>query len=127
MTNVINVPGWATRPAFSDAVLAQNTLYASGQVSIDGDGNVVGAGDPRAQVEQIFENLRKVLDAAALTLADVVILRCFLTDADNYPHYAAVKGGLFPHDPPAGTAIIVKGLLLPDLLFEVEAVAVRKS
>jgi enamine deaminase RidA (YjgF/YER057c/UK114 family) len=113
------------RPAFSDAILAGDTLYVSGQVALDPDGELVGADDPLAQAEQCFVNLGRVLASAGMTFDDVVALRCYLVTLDAYPDYAAVKQRLFTKSPPAGTAFLVAGLLLPGLLLEVEAVAVR--
>ena len=51
---------------------ATRTVYISGQIAYDKDGKVVGAGDMKAQAEQVFENLETALTAAGATFADVV-------------------------------------------------------
>jgi len=76
-----------------------------------------------AQARQCFANIEAVLQLAGATLDDVVALRCYLVDAEYYQAYAGVKNALFDANPPCGTAVIVKGLLSPDFLMEVEAVA----
>lgn len=124
MKRTINL---ANRPAFSDAVVIDRTVYLSGQIAIDSEGNLVGAGDPVAQAEQCFHNIEQLLATMGGSLADIVILRCFLTDPSAYSGYATVKQRLFTDSPPAGTAVVVAELLVPGALFEVEATAVLPS
>jgi enamine deaminase RidA (YjgF/YER057c/UK114 family) len=68
------VNGYSHAVAFSG-----RTVAVSGQVPADREGRVVGAGDPAAQVRQVFDNLTAVLAAAGATMADVVKLTVFLT------------------------------------------------
>jgi enamine deaminase RidA (YjgF/YER057c/UK114 family) len=96
----------------------------SGQLALS-DGVLVGKGDPAAQVRQCFANISAALALAQAQLSDVVKLTCFLTDASVYPAYAEIKATLFQDQPPAGTAVLVAGLLVPGALLEVEAVAFR--
>jgi reactive intermediate/imine deaminase len=112
-------------PAFSQAVLAGNTLYISGQIAVNDNGDLVGRKYGHAQAEQCFANLDSVLRAAGMSMSDVVKLTCFLVDVNDYPAYAEVKRRYLSADKPAGTAVIVSALLVPDALFEVEAVAVK--
>ena len=79
--------------------------------------------DPTAQARQCFDNIAAVLAEAGASLADIVSLRCFLTDKSAYQGYAEVKGMLFQKEAPASTTVIINALLVPDLLMEVEAVA----
>lgn len=120
-----NPPGLAFE-GMSQAVAAGSLVVVSGQVALR-EGKVVGVGDAAAQAEQCFANLAAALQQTGAAMADVLLLRCYLTDADSYPAYAAVKNRLFRDRPPCGTAVIVKALLLPDLLIEVEALAVRRE
>jgi enamine deaminase RidA (YjgF/YER057c/UK114 family) len=115
-----------TFPGMSQAVRVGDQVHVSGQVAFDEHGEIVGPGDPAAQAEQCFRNLRAVLAAAGAGPADVVSLRCFLVDPAAYPAYADAKGRFLAGVtvPPAGTGVIVAGLLVPGLLMEVEAVAV---
>lgn len=59
------------------------TIYISGQVSLDRAGAVVGAGDLRAQTQQVFENLRLALDAVGATFRDVVKMNVYMLDASQ--------------------------------------------
>lgn len=111
---------------YSHAVSAQGrTLYVSGQVALDPEGNVVGAGDAQAQLEQVFRNLDAVLAGAGASMRDVVKLTLFLKDINDLPAFRTVRDTyLDPARPPASSAVQVVALALPDLLVEVEAVAV---
>lgn len=104
------------------ATRAGDWVTVSGQLAFK-DGKLVGAGDAQAQAAQCFGNLSTALSLAGATLADVVKLTCYLTDINAYAGYAAVKSNLFASNPPAGTAVIVAGLLVPGALLEVEALA----
>src|ERR1700682_4487270 len=56
------------------------TVYISGQIALDRDGNVVGQGDMKAQAEQVFKNLQAALDAAGAKFSDVVKMNMYTTD-----------------------------------------------
>lgn len=112
-------------PAFSQAVQAGPWLVVSGQVPTR-DGVLVSA-DPLAQARQCFANIAAVLGEAGATFADVVKLTCFLTDPAAYPAYAEAKREAVGSAAPAGTGVIVAGLLVPGAVMEVEALAFRDS
>jgi enamine deaminase RidA (YjgF/YER057c/UK114 family) len=110
--------------SMSPATRAGELLFVSGQVALDESGAVVGLDDPRAQVEQVFANLDRVLAHAGSDLSRLVHLTAFITDASVYPPYAEVKSRLFRDlAAPSSTAVVVTALLHPGLLIEVEAVA----
>jgi enamine deaminase RidA (YjgF/YER057c/UK114 family) len=113
--------------AISQAVRAGDVIAVSGQVALGADGRVVGEADSYAQAEQTFDNLEAVLHAAGAGLDDIISLTCYLVGPEHYPAYAAVRARrLGPHRP-AGTAVIVAGLLDPRFLMEVQALAVVPS
>lgn len=110
--------------SMSPSTRAGELLFVSGQVACDESGAVVGIDDPRAQVEQVFVNLHRVLTEAGADLSSLVHLTAFVTDASVYPPYADVKSRLFRDlAAPSSTTVVVKALLHPGLLIEVEAVA----
>ena len=111
-------------PSISQGIRVGDTVYVSGQVAFDGNGEIVGVGDAAAQAEQCFKNLAAVLEAAGASLADVIKLTNYFTSADYFPAYREVKQRLFPKDPPASTGVVVAALLHPDFMMEVEAVAI---
>jgi reactive intermediate/imine deaminase len=112
---------------YSDAVLAGDTLYVSGLVAINAAGVVVGEDDPVEQTRQIFRNLKLVLDAAGATPADVVKVTIFMKDVDDRAAINPVRKEFFGRHRPASTLVEVSALVLPELLLEIEAIAVVSS
>lgn len=108
---------------YSPGMKAGNLLFISGQVASGADGKIVGVGDAAKQAEQVFKNLSAVLEAAGASLQDVVKITCFLAGREHYAAYAAARAKHFPKEPPASTTVIAAGLVGPEMLVEVEAVA----
>jgi reactive intermediate/imine deaminase len=100
------------------------TLYVSGQIAVDRTGAVVGAGDMGAQSRQVFENLRAALEAGGATFDHVVKMTVFVTEMTDIQAFRDVRAGYLTGTPPASTLVQVAGLARPELLVEVEAVAV---
>jgi len=123
---IINPPSMAAPRGYSYAVKKSGTpVYISGQVAIDGKGQVVGENDAEAQVEQVFRNLRSVVEAAGGTLDDIVSLHIYVTDAGYRPAVAAARERHFKAgEYPASTYLVVSALAVPQLLVEIEATAV---
>ena len=110
---------------YSHAVQAGDTLYIAGQVAQDADGNLVGAGDIDAQVAQVWQNLKAVLAYAGGSVEDIVKITSFVTDLAYRPALAAARETVFPHGRyPASTFLVVQSLARPELLVEIEAIAV---
>lgn len=122
-------PGWAWTRKFniSAGVKLGDTVYLSGNVALDGEGAVVGAGDVYAQSTQIFKNIEEALASAGAGMADVVKITTYLTDIARYGEFSKARTEAFPGGVPASTAIASPGLVLPELLVEVEAMAVIGS
>ncbi len=101
------------------------TLYVAGQIAVDGDGKLVGAGDFRAQIKRVFANLNSRLAEAGASFKDVVKLNYYLTDASDLQALRETRDGFINKDaPPASTLVVVKQLVRPEYLCEVEAIAV---
>lgn len=107
----------------SQAVRHGGLVHLSGQVALAPGGELVGEGDIAAQAKQALANLEAALAAAGARVEDTIKVTCFLVDAADYPAYAAAKAELFGSTSPASTCVVVKALLDPRLLLEVEAVA----
>src|SRR6267154_4795052 len=103
---------------------AAKTVYISGQIAFDKDGKVVGAGDMKAQAEQVFKNLQTALTAAGATFSDVVKMNSYVTDMSKVQAVRDVRAQYFKDATPASTFVEVKGLVRPELLLEIEVVAV---
>jgi len=99
-------------------------IFVSGQAAIDQNGQAVGAGDFDAQAEQTFTNLERVLAAGGSSLENVVKVTIFLTDMANFPKIVELRGKWFTAPYPADTIVEVTALALPELMIEIEAVAV---
>jgi reactive intermediate/imine deaminase len=108
-------------------VTGGRTIYVSGQIAVDRDGRVVGAGDFEAQTRQVFENLKAALAAAEATLADIVKITMFVTDISRLQTLRAVRDTYFTGAPPASSLVEVSRLVLPELMVEIEAIAVTGS
>ncbi len=110
---------------YSHAVQAGDTLYIAGQVALDADGNLVGESDIEAQVAQVWQNLRAVLAYAGGSVEDLVKITVFTTDIAHRPAIAAARDAVFPNGRyPASTFLVVQSLARPELLVEIEAIAV---
>ena len=122
---VINPPSLAKPTGYSYAIKKSGTpVFVSGQVALDGDGKLVGEGDAAAQTEQVFKNLKAVVEGCGGTLDDVVKLTIFVTDPSYRPAVAAARLKWFKEGEwPASTYLVVSALAVPTMLVEVEAVA----
>jgi len=112
-------------PGYSHAMLAGGLIFVSGQVAFDSDGSIVGVDDIGAQTRQAFRNLAAVLEAAGATFADVAKLTYFVRDVEAVGVIRAVRDEfLDTGNPPASTLVEVSRLIAPELLIEIEAVAI---
>lgn len=111
---------------YSQAVIAAGSrlLFISGQVPVDASGQLVGAGDIRAQVHQVFRNLQANLEAAGADWRNVAKLTVFLTDIANFPVFSEVRQEYLQPDYPAATTMAISALVAPEWLVEIEAIAV---
>jgi enamine deaminase RidA (YjgF/YER057c/UK114 family) len=125
LTRIPAPEGVAPGTGYTHVVTGTGRLVAvSGQVALDERGEVVGEGDPAAQARQVFENLRRCLAAAGAGFEDVVKLTYFVTDVAYLPAVRAVRDAHIDAErPPASTAVQVAALFRPELVLEVEALA----
>jgi len=107
-------------------VTGGRTIYVAGQIALDQAGAMVGKGDLKAQTQQVFENLKVALAASGATLDDVVKITVFMTDASDLQPFREVRDRYFTGAPPASTLVQVVRLARPDLLIEIEAIAVAE-
>jgi reactive intermediate/imine deaminase len=100
------------------------TVYISGQIAFDKDGKILGAGDMKAQAEQVFKNLEAALAAAGAKFSDVVKMNTYVTDMNQAPAVREVRAKYFGGTTPASTLVQVVHLARPELMIEVEVIAV---
>lgn len=111
--------------ALSQAIAVGDWLFVSGQAAMDAQGHVIGKDDFKQQAECAFANLEQVLKAGGSSLLDVVKVTLFLTDMRHFPEVIELRRRFFKPPYPADSIVEVKALALPDLMFEIEAIAVR--
>ena len=114
--------GLAPGPGYSHAVTGRGRWVAtSGQVALDGEGKLVGPGDPEAQTRQVFANLDRALAAACASFTDVIKLNYYVTDIAMLPVVRTIRDEYVDTARPlTSTAVQVTALAMPDLMIEIE-------
>ena len=122
----MNPQGLSTPTGYSHVVSTRGgrTVYIAGQVALDAQGRVIGAGDLAAQTRQVFANLDIALKAAGATFANVVKTNYYLRDASQVAVVREIRSKFFTKELPASTLIEVPRLANPDFLIEIEVIAV---
>ena len=110
------------------SVNAGRLLYVAGQVSVDADGSLVGEGDVAAQTRQVFRNIGHVLSAAGAGFGNVVEFTSYVVGRDSVSGFIEGRTQIFPEifpggDYPPNTLLVIEGLVRPEFLVEVKAVA----
>ena len=127
MANAFNAPG-VVKPfgIFSGAAWQPEgkVLHISGQVSQDMEGKIVGVGDITAQTRQVLGNISKILDAVGGQMSDIAKVTVFVKDMSLLDEIHQVRSEFFTLPYPASSLVQVVGLVNPDYLIEIEAVAV---
>lgn len=124
MHKMLNPAGIPASPAYSHGVVVsapKETLYISGQVGVDAQGNV--GKDIGEQALLAVANLNAVLAEAGMSGKNLAKLTIYLTDDALIPGFVQAAGATLPQPPPATTMLIVKALAAPPLLVEIEAIA----
>jgi enamine deaminase RidA (YjgF/YER057c/UK114 family) len=99
-------------------------VHLSGQVSWDENRMLVGDGDMYAQTVQILRNIENLLDVVGGTMSDVVSLTTYVTELERLADIHKARADFFSEPYPASTLVQVPGLVSPDLLIEITAVAI---
>ena len=95
---------------YSQAVKVGQTVYLSGQIPLVPETMIVVEGDISAQITQVFENLKAVVEAAGGEFSDIVKLNVFLTDLAHFPLVNEIMGQYFQAPYPARAAVGVAAL-----------------
>jgi enamine deaminase RidA (YjgF/YER057c/UK114 family) len=109
---------------FSRAVRAGDLIFVSGTVAWGPDGKLVGKGDVYAQAKQTIANIEGYLREAGASLKDVVRTRIYLIDVSRWEEVARAHREAFGEAPPASSLLQISALAEPEMLVEIEAVAV---
>ncbi len=118
-------PATLARPrGYSHVVKVGDTVYLAGQIALAPDGSLVGKDDAEAQVRQVWHNIGLALRSVGGTLVDIVKTTTYITDIAHADAVRKVRYETFTTNPPTSTMLVVAGLAVPDLVVEIEAVAV---
>ncbi len=116
---------WEEEYGYAQAVKVGDTIYLSGQVSHDDDGNVLGEGDMEVQMRAAYANVGKVLEQYGATMENVVDEMVFVTDMDAaFGARVIMKDEVFAGSPIlASTIVQIERLAFPQLMIEIRCVA----
>jgi reactive intermediate/imine deaminase len=124
-TKIFSGTPWEPMAGYARAVQAGEVVYVSGTTGTDPSGKVLAPGDAAAQTERAIQNIESALQRLGLGLEHVVRTRIYLTQMDQWESVAKVHGKFFGEIHPATSLIGVARLVDPEMLVEIEAVAVH--
>jgi aminoacrylate peracid reductase len=127
MTDRAIIPSGTHAPIapFSPGMMADNVIYVSGTLAFDANNDVVHEGDAAGQTRHILETIKRVLETAGSSLADVTFNSIFITDWANYAAVNKVYAEYFPGEKPARYCIQC-GLVKPACLVEIASIAHKR-
>ena len=117
----------AGQPAYTHVVTVSGTgkmIFVAGQLARDANGNLVGKGDMRAQIQQVGENIKTCLEAVGATLADIVKTNTYVTDYPEFAKHPDMRLRYLGPATPTSTTVQISRLADPDAMLEIEAIAV---
>ncbi|MGE5146408.1 MAG: RidA family protein [Candidatus Eiseniibacteriota bacterium] len=126
MTKIHNPAALGSPPTYSNGIEVPSTartLYIAGQVGWDKDYKAVPGGIVE-QTRAAFANLHAVLKSAGMDYGNIVKTTVFLVNPDDFPAFGKTRSEILGAVKPASTLVFIKQLIKPELLVEVEAVAV---
>ena len=111
---------------YAQACKAGNMLYVSGAVSWDAEGNIIGAGDMKAQITQVYTDLKETLEANGASFQNVIKETVFTTDMEALVANNDIRIRFYQEAasaPPTATWIGCACLVFPELMIEIECIA----
>ena len=108
---------------FTKVITVGNMAYVAGLVGNDRSGTIIGVGDPDAQIAQLYSNLEGAVRAVGGTRFSIAKTNTYFTNPAYFTSVRKAREEFYRDSPPTSTAVPVAGLVHPDMLAEIEAVA----
>ncbi|MFI5212007.1 MAG: RidA family protein [Ignavibacteria bacterium] len=116
---------WEEVFGYSRAIKAGSRIMVTGTTAVDENGEVIGGdGDAYGQTIYIFQKIKKYLEEAGSSIENVVWNRMFVTDISKWEGIARAHSEVFGKIRPCCTMVEIKGLILPEMLIEIETEAI---
>jgi len=125
--NISSGAKWESIVGYSRVVRIGAQIFVSGTTSTGDDGQIVGIGNPYKQTVQILEKIKKAITEAGGSLNDVVRTRIYVTDIEYWEDVGRAHGQYFREVKPAATLVEVSKLIEPEIMVEIEALAIVES
>ena len=119
--NISSGTKWEGIAGYSRAVRVGNWISVAGTTAADEQTRPVAVGDPYGQTVYVLRKIERALVAAGASLSDVIRTRIFIVEHDHWEQVARAHGEVFALIRPANTLVVVKALIGPDYLVEIEA------
>lgn len=123
-TNYASGSKWEDIVGYSRAVKVGNVVEVSGTVASGEDGKVVGVNNPYEQTKFIYQKIEKVLQQAGASIKDVVRVKMYVTDIQQWQEYGRGHSEFFKNIKPCNTMVEVSALIDPEYLVEIEVSAI---
>jgi len=128
----INPGGLIKNPAFSQAVITEGngkTIYIGGQNAVEASGNIVGKGNTGLQAEQVMRNIQIALVACDAAFSDLIKLNIYIVQGHSANEAFVATQPFMKQcaNPPAISVVYVAGLVNPEFLVEIEAIAFKPA